>query len=127
MGATVVNGTKVSIKSNQIPSDYTAPSVTTFTDHEYTRTLTLSILKSTVQNADPATTLAAIIANATIGIEKQITDIITADIDTAAVTPTYWANWTSLSSNVVANATSDFLTATAMSYVVTVKVYVKTA
>jgi hypothetical protein len=120
------NGTTVNLPLNQVPSDYTYPTVTTFTDHEYSRTLTLNVLKSTVENADEATTLGAIITNASIGITKQVDDILAADY-LATATVTAYADWVGLAHNIAPNDSSDFLNNTAVSYVCTVNLYVKTA
>jgi len=121
------NGTKNSLPSTQLPTGYSRPSVTTFADWEYKRTLSLTVLKSTVENATPATTMANIIANGTIGITQQIDDILAADF-LASATVTAYADWTSLTTNYVATTgTDDFLTDTAVSYTCGVTLYVKAA
>jgi hypothetical protein len=118
-------GTVVSLPSSRVPSDFTAVAVTTFSDWEQeSQVLTLSVLKSTVENSDPATTLLAIISNATIGINKQVSDLVTDDWDVTR-TVTVYAELTGIDSNVAASATTDFYTDTAMSYTCTVKYYVK--
>jgi hypothetical protein len=71
-----------------------------------------------------ATTLLAIISNATIGINKQVTDLVTAEFDTTN-TVTCYAILTGIDSNQAASASNDFYTTTAMSYLCTVKFYVK--
>ena len=119
-------GTRVSIPSQLQPADFVAPAVTTFSDEEYVRTMSLSILKSTVEDADKSTTLLAINANATIGIAKQVDDIMAADY-ISSNTVDYWIDWTSLRSNIAVSKDSDFLNDTAVSYVVSVDVYIKTA
>jgi|TARA_R100000501_G_C2619610_1_gene112933 hypothetical protein len=73
------NGVVNSLPASQIPSGYTRPTVTTFTDWQYKRTLTLTVLKATVENATRATTMTNIIENGTIGLEKQIVDIVAED------------------------------------------------
>jgi len=119
-------GTRVSIPSQLQPADFVAPAVTIFSDEEYVRTMTLNVLKATVDEADKATTLLAINANATVGIAKQVDDIMAADY-IATNTVDYWIDWRTLSHNIAPSKTTDFLTSTAVSYVVTVDVYIKTA
>lgn len=120
-------GTLVQLPSSRIPSDYTLPTVSSFTDWEYESSeRTLTVLKSTVEDSDRSTTLANILANATIGINKQVTDLVTAEFDvTNAVT--CYAVLTGIDSNVAASGSNDFYTDTAMSYSCTVKFYVKSA
>jgi hypothetical protein len=120
-------GTLVELPSSRIPSDFTAVSVSSFADYEYVSTeRTLSVLKSTVENADPSTTLLAIIANGTIGINQQVSDLVTAEFDTSN-TVTCYAVLTGISSNVESSATTNFYTDTAMSYICKVKFYVKSS
>lgn len=118
------NGTKVSLGVNQIPSGYTKPSITTFEDHEYTRVLVLTVLKSTVQNATEATTLTNIIENATIGINKQIDDILAADY-LATATVTAYSDLTNIKSNIANDNKSDFYNNTVVSYLCTIKLFIK--
>lgn len=115
-----------SLPDAQLPTGYTKPVVATFADFEYVRTLTLSVLKATVETASPATTLAAILNNATVGINKQITDIITADF-LATPTVTSYAELLSLTTNFeVGNGTNTvYLTNAADAYIATVRLYVK--
>ncbi len=120
-------GTLVQLPSSRTPSDFTAVAVSSFSDYEYESTeRTLSVLKSTVENSDPSTTLLAVISNATIGINKQVTDLVTAEFDTSN-TVTCYAVLTGIKSNVESSATTDFYTDTAMSYICTVRFYVKSA
>jgi len=122
------NGTRNSLSAAQKPALYTDPTVTTFADHEYKRTLTLSVLKATVETATSAATMTAILDNATIGINKQVSDIIDADY-LATATVTTWADLRSLTTNIVDVSSGDgtWLKNTAVSYVATVDLYVKTA
>ncbi len=118
-------GTVNSLTTNEKPAGYSDPVVTTFTDYEYINDVTLSVLKATVETATGAATMAAIIANATIGITKQCLDIVTADF-IAASTVVMYADWTGLSHNLAAiNGAGTYLKDTAMSYVCTVRIYVK--
>lgn len=124
--ALVNNGVQLSIPTGLIPTGFTAPAVTTFTDFEYEREVTLSVLKSTVENASKATTLLNIINDVTIGISKQILDIVTADY-IGSNTVTFYSEVTNLTNNQQLSVTSDFFGNVAVSYVVKVKFYVKTA
>jgi len=123
--AIVNNGTKVNLGAGQIPSGYTLPVVTDFTDHEYKRELTLDVLKATVQNADKAITLDNILTDVVIGVNKQVTDILTADL-VGTNTVEAFSELVFLGHNVQPTAYSDFLNDTAVSYKVKVVVYVKT-
>lgn len=121
------NGTVVQLPTSRVPSGYTLPTVSTFTDYEYESSeRTLEVLKSTVQNSDRATTLQNIIDNATIGLDKQIEDLISAEFDVTN-TVTSYAVLTMIDSNQAASGSNDFYTDTAMSYSCTVKFYVKSA
>jgi hypothetical protein len=120
------NGTQNKISEAQLPTGYTRPTVTIFTDFKYQRQVNLSVLKATVQNADPAVTMANIIANGTIGVTKQVTDILAADyLGTATVTA--YADIVALENNFQSMlAGTPALTDTAASYIATVNIYVKT-
>lgn len=114
-------GTVNKLPASLLPSGYTLPVVAAFTDYEYKRVVDLSVLKATVETATPSTTLTAIFNNATIGLNKQIADIIAADfLGTAAVTS--YAELYSISTNV--NETT-LLTNEATSYICKVVIYVK--
>ncbi len=121
------NGTKNNLPDAAVPDGYSRPAVTTFTDYEYTRPLTLTVLKATVENATATTTMANIISNGTIGITKQIDDIIAADFLSSA-TVTHYTSWTGITHN-LASILGDaaYLKDTAMSYTCTVIVYIKAA
>lgn len=120
------NGTKVSLSTNFLPSGYTAPSTTTFTDYEYVRNITLSVTKATVENATKATTLTNIVDDVTVGIDKQITDILAADY-LATATVTAFTELYKIGSNIEAGTGSDFYNNTAVSYTCYVRLYVKAA
>ena len=120
------NGTKVSLSTNFLPSGYTAPSTTTFTDYEYVRNITLSVTKATVENATKATTLTNIVDDVTVGIDKQITDILAADY-LATATVTAFTELYKIDSNIEAGTGSDFYNNTAVSYTCYVRLYVKAA
>lgn len=120
------NGTKVSAPDEQLPSGYTRPTITTFTDHEYYRRVVLSVLKSTVENATATTTMANIIGNGTIGVTKQVTDLVTADA-ISSNTVTIYADIVKIEDNSTPQSTGNFFKNAAASYNVTVDIYWKTS
>ncbi len=125
--ATTNNGTVNSLDETQIPASYTRPTVTTFTDYEFTSTRTLTVLKSTIETGTGNATMQAVIANGTIGITKQVDDIMTA-MGADAVTTTVYTDWTGLSNNFANTVgTGDHLTTAAMSYDCIVTIYAKFA
>ncbi len=122
--AIVNNGTRVSM--TDVPSGFTRASITEFSDWEYSKEMTISVAKATVENATRSTTLTNIIDNATVGTEKQIEDLITADF-IGSNTVTFFMVLKKVSTNILPSSTGDFYTNTAVSYVCTVDVYIKTA
>jgi len=120
------NGTQNLTPAAKLPAGYSRPSVTTFdTTGMYKSILSLSVLKSTVENAAPATTMANIISNGTIGITKQVDDILAADY-LASATVTAFANIIDLTTNYKDETGSEvWLDNIAPSYVATVHLYVK--
>ena len=120
------NGTQNKLSANLLPTAYTAPTITTFTDWQYKRTLNLTILKSTVENATASTTMTNIFNDATIGLDKQILDIVAADY-LATATVTTFAQLTRLENNISSVNSGDgtWMTDTAVSYTATVDLYVK--
>ena len=122
------NGTQNSLKSAQLPAGYTSPNITTFTDWEYRSELSLSILKATVDEATTAATMTAIFDNGTIGLDKQVIDIVAADY-LATATVTTWAELVKLETNNsdVSSGEGTWLKDTASSYTAKVILYVKTA
>ena len=122
------NGTRNSLPTAKLPTGYTAPTITTFTDWLYRRTLTLSILKATVDEATSSATMDAIFDNGTIGLDKQVIDIIAADY-IASRTVTTWADLITLELNNsdVSSGDGTWMKDTAQSYSATVILYIKTA
>lgn len=110
----------------QLPTGYTKPVVATFTDYEYVRCVDLLVLKATVEAATASATMTAIFNNATIGINKQIADIIAADFLTTPAVTSY-GSLIALSTNAEVGSFSDqtYLLNTAVSYKCKVKIYVK--
>lgn len=124
--ALVNNGVKNSLPDTSIPSGYTRPSVTEFTDFQYTYEEVLTVLKATVENATRSTTMANIIADAAIGLTKKINDEMTKDYDIVGNAVTVWADWTHLTNNFTSlKSDGDVLSNIAPSYYCTVKVYIK--
>ena len=125
--ALVDNGVKVSVHSTLIPSTAATQTVTEFSDVEYTRDITVTVLKATVQNVDKGVTFDNIIDNVTIGIKKQVTDIMGADYDDVAKTVTYYTEYKSIDSNINTNLTSNFYDNVAVSYECKLTVFIKTS
>lgn len=121
------NGVRNLLPDSQIPAAYVRPTVTSFADAEYTRTLNLEVLRSTVQNADPAVTMANIIDDVAIGLKKQLDDILAADyLSTATVTA--FADLVSLGNNMQdMSAESAALKDDTVKFTATVVLHVKTA
>lgn len=118
--AIVNNGTQVNIHSSYYPSGYTLPTVTTFTDYEYTKTKVITVTKASVQNAAKLVTFAALVA--------AITAAVTADLDDydhTAYTITAYSEITAISDNLGVDEV--LYTTGAVNYLVTVTTYVKTA
>jgi len=122
------NGTRNSLTSAKTPAGVAARPITTFTDYESRATYTLSVLKATVDEATTAATFDAIFDNGTIGLDKQILDIVAADY-IVSQTVTTWADCIGLTLNNadVSSGEGTWLKNTAASYTATVILYVKTA
>jgi len=120
------NGTDVTLSSDYLPSGYTAPTTTTFTDWEYKRDITLSVAKATVENATKATTLTNIVDDVTVGIDAQIDAILAADY-LASATVTAYTEFYKIDTNIVAGTGTDFYNDTAVSYTCYCRLYVKAA
>lgn len=116
------NGTKVSISASELPSGYTKPTVTEFDDYENTYTSrTITITKSTVENATASTTFSNLVTQ----LNTDIETLINADFDTTGNTVTVWSNLRSVSTN---NSLSGVLyTNGALSYNCLVDIFIKTA
>jgi hypothetical protein len=121
--ALAAQATVISVPASQRPSGYTDPAGTNLASSQPSyKDLKLSILKSTVENATKATTFDNIRTDATIGIEKQIADILVADDLGTIATVNYNIDWKTISQN---QAISDqFYTNVAVSYVAVVDVYI---
>jgi len=114
-------GTQVSLPTSKIPSGYAVVDVA-FTDKEYTsEVLELSVLKSTVENADSGITLLNIIGEATVGINKQVTDLVAARLTDGV---TIYTNLLDIKTNL--GFSSDFYKNVVPSYKVKVQYFYKT-
>ena len=123
--AITLNGVENNLTSNELPTGYTLPVVTTFEDFEWRNTLNLTVLKSTVENATASTTMTNIFDDAAIGLTKQVTDILAAAY-LASATVEAWAELVSLTNNYSSiNGEGIYLTDTTNSYQCKVIVYVK--
>ena len=121
------NGTRVSLSGRDLPSGYSRSSITTFSDHEQKyEDLELTIDKSAVEAAAAGDALDDIIDDATVGIDKQVEDLITADFDVAGNTVTCWIDFKNITSNQSAGEAAFYTNATPQ-FTCTVDVYVKTA
>ena len=121
--AIVNNGVKNSLPDGNLPSGYSKPAVTEFTDFEWKNDLKLTVLKSAVENASGAITMAAIVSN----LVAQVDAILAADY-IATQTVDAWADLISISNNYKSlRGDADWLTTTVVSYDCTIKFYVKTA
>ncbi len=122
------NGTVNNLPDYQKPSDYTDPTVVTTGAWlcKYRTDLELSLLKVTIDESDAATTMAAIISNATIGISKQALDLVTADFDVAGRTVVFYTKWKGFKTNMTALGKADpILTDAVTNYVCTVDIFVR--
>ena len=126
--ALTLNGVKNSLPDSQLPSGYTRPTVTTFSDWTWKYVTTLSVAKATVENATASTTMTNIIDNGTVGLDKQVDDLIENDFDTTN-TVTAWVDWTALTTNQTpeTGTGSSWLDTTAEAYQCTVSIYIKVA
>lgn len=125
--AITLNGTKNSLPAGQLPSGYTRPAVTSFTDFKYMRVLTINVSKDSVQNASASTTMTNIFTHANVGINHQITTILAADFNSSA-TVTAYGDLIELNTNMKdVSGGSVALTNTAVSYVCKVILYIKTS
>jgi hypothetical protein len=118
------NGTKVTVPADKLPSGYTLPTVTTFTDYEYYRTATLTVDRATVYSATKTTTMANILADASIGVTKQVTDLVTADF-IGSQTVTIYTDLYDIDTNLNVSQTGDFYSNVVDKFVCHVRIYVK--
>lgn len=125
--ALTYDGTKTDdLNINLKPTGYTDPTVTTFDEDEATwsQITTLEVAKATVENATKATTLTNIVTDETVGITKQVTDLLTAQFD-SGLTGNAHASVLNIVTNLSPNVSSDFFSNVAAKYVVRVKILAK--
>jgi len=116
------NGTRVDLGAGQLPSGYTKPNITTFADHEakYSQR-SFTVVKATVDEASGITTFDAILTD----LNAQITTLLTADLNVAALTVDAFAVMTSLRTNT--KVSEEFYTNVAVNYLIVVDIFWKTA
>lgn len=91
--------TKLSMHATKRPSGYTDPGGSNLSSSQPTyANLQLSVTKSVVENASKATTFDNIRTDAAVGIEKQIADLLTNDMDVTQ-TITYNIDWKDIKNN----------------------------
>lgn len=91
--------TKLSIHATKRPAGYTDPGGSNLSSSQPTyENLELSVTKSVVENASKATTFDNIRTDAAVGIEKQIADLLTNDMDVTQ-TITYNIDWKDVKTN----------------------------
>lgn len=126
--AVTYNGTINSLPDAQLPTGYTRPTVTQATGTLYVQFVTLTVAKGTVENATESTTMTNIFTNASIGLNKQINDILDNDfISTNTVTAHGELYHLSINTSDNSVGESTWLTDTAESYVCKCKIYVNVA
>lgn len=118
---------KNTTSASKLPAGYSRPTITEVTGDDLAVTqLTLIVPKVTVENADPAVTMANIIDDATVGVQKQLQDIIVGDYLATATVTSHADLKDVINSNVPSNdASSTWLTDDAINYVCTVELFVK--
>lgn len=116
------NGTQVGLGAGDLPSGYSKPSITTFTDHEakYMQR-SFTVVKATVDEAAAITTFDAILVD----LNAQIVTLLTDDLNVAALTVDSFATMTALRTNT--KVTEEFYTNVAVNYLITVDIFWKTA
>ncbi len=120
--ALVVNATKISLDSTKKPSGYTDPAGSNLSGSQPTyENKSLSITKSVVENASKSTTFDNIRNDVAVGIEKQIADLLTNDMDITQ-TIAYNIDWKDIRNNLI--FPEDFYGNAVAVYVCTVDVYI---
>ncbi len=121
--ALAAQATKISLDATKKPTGYTDTGGTNLSNSSPTYSnLSISIAKATVEDATAATTFDQIRNDVAVGIEKQVADLLTNDMDVAIATITYNIDWIDIRNNEI--FPEDFYNDTAVSYVATVDVYI---
>lgn len=124
--ALTYNGTRVDIASSSLPSGYTKPTVTTFTDYEgQYKQVSFTIAKSAVENATATTTMANIIT----ALNTAADAYLTADLDTTNTITAYGIAKTITTNTDDPDDERFTTTATsaALDYIIVVDLFFKTA
>lgn len=119
-------GTENNLPVRQLPVGYVKPVVVRVTGVEYPRELVLDVLKATVENVSPAVTMANILANGVVGIDKQIDDILAADFIATQTVDAYAVLYEMTTNYGDLDSTGDYLTTAAASYICKVRLFIKT-
>lgn len=116
------NGTVVSVKDSALPTGYTKPTVTEV-DADWTQNVTISVAKSGVENATPATAFAAIVS----AITSAVDSILSNDF-VSSNTVTAHTEFLSISDNQDVDDNTDVAySTTAESYSCVCRIFVKVA
>jgi hypothetical protein len=120
--ALVANATKLSLNSTKVPSGATDPGGTNLSGSQPTYSnLVLTVAKATVEDATASTTFDNIRTDVTIGIEKQVADLLANDMDDTVNTINYNIDWKNIEGNM--EFPREFYTNVAAQYICTIDVY----
>ena len=113
------NGTKVSIASALLPSGYTKPTITEFTDNNWLSKpgITLTVDKATVDEATETATFTALVAAVNTAAAVEAADY------NASNTVTMWTDFKAVTTN--AKLGDVLYTTGTVNYICTVDIYVK--
>lgn len=121
--ALVANATKLSMDASKRPTGYTDPGGTNLSNSQPTYSnLALNVTRSVVEAASKSTTFNQIRTNETVGIEKQVSDLLTVNIENTIQTVTYNIDWKDIRNN--RTFPGDFYGNAVEVYVAIVDVYV---
>lgn len=122
MAGLTFNNTRVDLGASELPSGYTKPTITTFTDYEAKySSYAITMTKASVENASASTTFTAILA----ALNVQLSAVLTADLNTATATITAYAVLKTLRTNT--NVDEVFYTNGTTNYLLVVDIFYKTA
>lgn len=120
--ALVATATKISVHATKKPSGYTDPGGVNLSNPEpFYEDLAIVVPKATVANATKSTTFNNIRTDVAVGIEKQVSDKLTAELITTG-TVTYNIDWKDIRNNQI--FPEEFYSNVAESYICLVDVYV---
>lgn len=118
-------GTIYRLSSRQVPNDFENASVNQFQDYENDRIFQIEVDRDTVKNADPATTMANILNNPTIGVNKQISDVFEEEQNIVDNDVSVWSAVEKMVPNIDQTKDSDLLTDADVKFILTVRSYYK--